>query len=128
MQFERGGIVPAFVSVHTMTDRMRGAEKREQEFTVCWARDDRFVAPVLSRMRAKDVVVGDNQPYSLDLGEDYTVPEHAMRRGLAHLQIEIRQDLVDDHEGATRWAGLLHECLADLIADADLRAARHYWP
>ena len=128
VRFEREDIVPVFVSVHTMTDRMRGDKRREQEFTLCWARDDRLVEPVLRCMRAKGVVVGNNQPYSLDLGEDYTVPEHAMRRGLAHLQIEIRQDLVADDDGAARWAGLLHECIADLVTDPGLRAARRYWP
>jgi len=127
-RFEETGVTPVFLSVHTMTDRMRDGARRAQEFTLCWARDDRLVQPVLERMRAKGAVVGDNEPYSLDLGEDYTVPEQAMRRGLAHLQIEVRQDLVAEDEGAVHWATMIYEVVADLIADPNLRRAKHYWP
>ena len=127
--FEENGITPALISVHTMTPQMRGRDPRPEAFTVCWDLDDRMAAPVLDRMRETDgIIVGDNHPYGLDIGEDFTVPEHAMRRGLAHLQFEVRQDLVANEDEARRWADLVHELTADLIADEGLRAVRHYWP
>lgn len=120
---------PAFISVHTMTRCMRGKQPRREAFTVCWSRDGRLATPLLERLRARgDIVVGDNQPYGLDIGEDYTVPEHAMRRGLAHLQFEVRQDLVPAPDDAARWAGLVHDLTADLVADASLRQEHHVWP
>ncbi|MDE0241344.1 MAG: N-formylglutamate amidohydrolase [bacterium] len=120
---------PAFISVHTMTRCMRGKEPRPEAFTVCWSRDDRLATPILERLRSRgDIVVGDNQPYGLDIGEDYTVPEHAMRRGLAHLQFEVRQDLVSSPDDAAHWADLVHDLAADLVADASLRQERHVWP
>ena len=120
---------PAFISVHTMTRCMRGQEPRREAFTVCWSRDGRLAVPLLERLRARgDIAVGDNEPYGLDIGEDYTVPEHAMRRGLAHLQFEVRQDLVSTPSDATRWADLVHDLTADLVADASLRQERHVWP
>ena len=120
---------PAFISVHTMTRCMRGHEPRPEAFTVCWSRDDRIATPLLERLRARgDIVVGDNQPYGLDIGEDYTVPEHAMRRGLAHLQFEVRQDLASSPDNAARWADLVHDLAADLVADASLRQEHHVWP
>lgn len=122
-------IEPSFIAVHTMTDRLRGGARRDQQFTLCWARDARFAEPVLTRMRAgDDIVVGDNEPYRLDLGEDYTVPEHAMRRGLTHLQIEVRQDLVAITADAQSWAERIHNAIHDLVADDAFRAARHFWP
>lgn len=128
-RFEAAGEVPAFISVHTMTDRMRGERRREQEFNLCWAKDDRLALPVLERLRALgDVCVGDNEPYALDLGEDYTVPEHAMRRGLPHLQFEVRQDLVRDDEAARRWADLIHATIAHVLISSKLSAGRRYWP
>jgi predicted N-formylglutamate amidohydrolase len=57
--------------------------------------------------RVPGIVVGDNQPYALDLREDYSVPVHAMRRGLPHLQVEFRQDLVATPADARRWAQVL---------------------
>ncbi len=47
--------------------------------------------------------VGDNEPYTLEPGEDYTVPEQALRRGLNYLQVEFRQDLVDTQAAARAW-------------------------
>ncbi len=122
-------VPPAFISVHTMTRCMRGHEPRPEAFTVCWSRDDRLATPLLERLRARgDIAVGDNQPYGLDIGEDYTVPEHAMRRGLAHLQFEVRQDLVSTPDAAAHWAKLVHDLAADLVADASLRQEHHVWP
>ena len=67
--------------------------------------------------RAPGIVVGDNQPYSLDAREDYSVPVHAMRRGLPHLQVEFRQDLVAAPEGAVRWAEALLAALQPALVE-----------
>ena len=128
-RFEDDDVVPAVIAVHTMTQQMRGRARRSQAFTVCWARDDRLAQPVLQRLGSMGTFeVGDNVPYGMDLGEDYTVPEHAMRRGLPYLQFEIRQDLVVSAENARAWADLIHEVSADLVADPELRRVKLYWP
>jgi predicted N-formylglutamate amidohydrolase len=128
-RFEDRNVNPAVIAVHTMTDQMRGREARPQAFTMCWARDGRLAGPVLERLEAQgDIVVGDNVPYGMDLGEDYTVPEHAMRRGLPYLQYEVRQDLVTDDTDARAWAERLHDVSADLVADPELRTVKLYWP
>ena len=123
------GVTPALICVHTMTRQMYGGDPRPQAFTVCWNLDTRMALPVLERMRRRDgIVVGDNVPYGLDIGEDYTAPEHAMRRGLAHLQFEVRSDLAANEADARAWADLVHETAAGLVADPEVRAARHFWP
>ena len=128
-RFEDREVNPAVIAVHTMTHQMRGHEPRPQAFTMCWARDDRLAVPVLERLEAQgDIVVGDNVPYGMDLGEDYTVPEHAMRRGLPYLQYEVRQDLVTDDVDARAWAERMHGISADLVADPELRRVKLYWP
>ncbi len=123
------GRVPAVVAVHTMTERMRGEDLRPQEVTVCWARDGRLAVPFMRRLETVEgLVVGDNDPYGLDLGEDYTVPEHAMRRGLPHLQIEVRQDLVGDTAGALRLADLLYDAMAEPLASDAACGREYHWP
>lgn len=127
--FEEAGTVPFFISVHTMTHRMRGRESRLEEFTLCWKLDDRVARPLLARLAGRDdIVFGDNVPYGLEPEEDYTVPEHAMKRGLPHLQFEVRQDLVGDEKGAHRWADLIYDLVADLALSPDLRRIEHFWP
>jgi len=58
-----------------------------------------------------DLVVGDNEPYALSDIDDYTAPVHGERRGLPHVEIEIRQDLIADEAGETLWAARLSRLL-----------------
>ncbi len=123
------GNTPAVVAVHTMTDRMRGGKLRPQEITVCWARDGRLAVPFMAALELLgDVHVGDNDPYGLDLGEDYTIPEQAMRHGLPHLQLEVRQDLVDDEIKAKRWADVLYDAMAAPLEAPSASTIEHHWP
>ena len=45
---------------------------------------------------------------------------HAEPGGLPHVSIEIRQDLISSSEGADRWARILGNVLADILADDGL--------
>ncbi|HWY26128.1 MAG TPA: hypothetical protein VNX47_14480, partial [Nevskia sp.] len=53
---------------------------------------------------------------------DYTLPVHGEARGIPHLGIELRQDLVGDAAGQATWAGrlavLLRQAAASLGAGA----------
>ncbi len=105
--FAGRGITPTLLSIHSCTPEMAG-QFRPWHIGICWDSDRRIAGPVLEALaRVPGVVVGDNQPYNLDLREDYSVPVHAMRRGLPHLQVEFRQDLVATPAGARHWAEVL---------------------
>jgi len=61
--------------------------------------------PVLTALRRPgDIVVGDNQPYDLDPEVDYSVPFHALRRNLPHIQVEFRQDEITETRAQHQWA------------------------
>ena len=108
---ESRGHTPAFISIHTCTPSMNG-QHRPWHIGIGWLRDQRMSSPLLKHFAGLcNVTVGDNQPYDLVIGEDFTTPEHAMRRGLAHLQIEFRQDLVSTPQAAATWADLLFDAL-----------------
>ncbi len=47
--------------------------------------------------------VGDNTPYRVTDEGDYGIPVHAERRGLPHLMIELRQDLIAEPAGQDVW-------------------------
>jgi predicted N-formylglutamate amidohydrolase len=105
--FAARGITPTLLSIHSCTPEMAG-QFRPWHIGICWDSDRRLAGPVLEALGAvPDLIVGDNQPYALDLREDYSVPIHAMRRGLPHLQVEFRQDLVATPADAARWADIL---------------------
>ena len=64
-------------------------------------------------------MVGENEPYQVSDQTDYTVPVHGERRGLPHVEIEIRQDLIIDPAGQRQWAerlaGLLPAAYAEFL-------------
>jgi predicted N-formylglutamate amidohydrolase len=59
----------------------------------------------------RDLVVGDNEPYNVTDDTDYTIPVHGEQRGLPHVAIELRQDLIGEELGQRLWAERLAELL-----------------
>ena len=114
------GIAPALVSVHSFTPIM-GGKARPWHVGVLWEEDGRIPIPLLAALRANPaLVVGDNEPYSAREPEGYTVRHHAVARGLPHVAIELRQDLVANDDGAARWAELLAAALRPILSRAEL--------
>jgi predicted N-formylglutamate amidohydrolase len=92
------------VAQHTMTDVYKG-KSRDMHGAVLYNRDRRFAGLVLEMLRReRDLTIADNEPYFVSDATDYTVPQHGEVRGLPHVEIEIRQDLVSDEAGQTVWA------------------------
>jgi predicted N-formylglutamate amidohydrolase len=92
------------VSQHSMTDAYHGV-RREMHGAVLYNRDRRFAGLVLEALRREpDLIIADNEPYFVSDETDYTIPRHGETRGLPHVEIEIRQDLVSDAAGQARWA------------------------
>lgn len=109
------GQAPAIISVHSFTPCFAG-QRRPWHVGILWDQDDRIARPLLARLRRhRELMVGDNEPYSGKHPADYTIDHHAEARGLANVSIEVRQDLISDAASAKRWAQLLATALAGLI-------------
>ena len=114
---ERAARRTVVVAMHSFTPIFKG-ESRAMHVGMLYNRDARLANIMLELLRAEsDVVVGDNAPYAVSDVTDYTVPVHAERRGLPHVEIEIRQDLIADEAGQTEWAARF----ARLLRAADQR-------
>lgn len=98
------GIASIVLSIHSMTDNLAGSHRPWQ--IALSSHEDRSLAqPVIDILReARDIEVGDNQPYSMEPTVDYSVPFHALPRDLPYLQVEFRQDQVRDEADQVRWA------------------------
>jgi predicted N-formylglutamate amidohydrolase len=67
---------------------------------------------VLDALRAeRELTFADNEPYFLSDETDFTIPQHGEARGLPHVEIEVRQDLVREDEGQAAWATRLAHAL-----------------
>lgn len=119
------GPVPALVSMHSFTPVMRGFE-RPWHIGILWNRDPRLPVPLIERLRAQGLTVGDNEPYSGRDRHGYTLHVHAEPRGMASVLIEVRQDLIDTHHGAAEWAGRLTEALSGALSDPAVQEVRRY--
>lgn len=113
------GAWPALVSIHSFTPYFDQAH-RPWEIGVLWDKDPRIAVPLMEALATRGVVVGDNEPYSGRHPADYTMDHHAELQRLAHVSIEIRQDLVGDPAGVARWGDLLGQVLEDVLADPAL--------
>lgn len=95
------------VMMHSFTPVMNGVQ-RPWHAGVLYHQDRRFAHPLLRALGEEgDLVVGDNQPYSVTPSSDYAVPVHGEGRGLVHVELEIRQDLIADEAGQQAWADRL---------------------
>jgi predicted N-formylglutamate amidohydrolase len=99
------------VSIHSFTPKYLH-ESRPWSIGVMHRHDARLGAELLTLLkRDKRMEVGDNQPYAIEDASDYTLPIHGEARGIAHVGIEIRQDLIADEAGQKTWAGRLASLL-----------------
>jgi len=116
----RAGQPTVLVALHSFTPVYAGIIRPWHIGTLY--HHDRILPPLLLKaLRAEpDLVVGDNEPYAVSDGTDYTIPVHGEARGLINSGIEIRQDLITEPEGQRQWAERLVRIFAEI--EASLRA------
>jgi len=99
------------VAQHSMTNVFKGV-RREMHAAVLYNRDRRFAGLVLESLRLDaDLTIADNEPYFVSDETDFTIPRHAEARGLPHVEIEIRQDLIAEAAGQIEWARRITQAL-----------------
>ncbi len=116
---------PVVASIHSFTPVWRGVP-RPWHATVLWDSDPRAVGPMLEGLQTDpELIVADNEPYDGALKND-TMYRHATRRGLAHVLLELRQDLIADETGAHEWADRLAGILHGIALRPDCRETRYF--
>jgi predicted N-formylglutamate amidohydrolase len=101
------------VAQHTMTDIYHGA-RRQMHAAILYNRDRRFAGLMLDSLRRESgLIVADNEPYFVSDATDYSIPRHGEARGLPHVEIEIRQDLVGGEAGQAEWAERITRALRE---------------
>ena len=107
------------IAMHSFTPVFKGVA-RPWHIGVLYNRDPSFAHILHDLLKAEgDLVVGDNQPYFISDESDYGIPVHGEGRGIPHVELEIRQDLIAEAHGQEAWA----ERLARLLPKAYDRLA-----
>lgn len=118
------GKLPAIISVHSCTDKMKGVT-RPWHIGVLMNRDRRMgeaLMAVLAKQRP-DLCIGDNKPYSGMDPYGYTIETHAIPGGLPNVLLEIRQDLIRDEAGQRDYADIVGDAMEEVLADPKLYTA-----
>jgi predicted N-formylglutamate amidohydrolase len=101
----------ALISMHSFTP-VFDAVRRPWHVGVLYNRDPRFAQILMELLhREQGLVIGDNEPYSVADASDYTIPVHGEQRGLHHVALEIRQDLITDEAGQRTLTALFARLL-----------------
>lgn len=114
-QLDRMGPDAVIVSLHSFTPAWKG-RPRPWQVGVLYDRDTRLSAPLMVRLKEAGLTVGDNEPYSGALEGD-TLYQHGTLRGLPHVLIEIRQDLIASEDAAQGFALRLKPILDAAVSD-----------
>jgi predicted N-formylglutamate amidohydrolase len=107
----RGG-PPLIVPIHSFTPVMNGVS-RPWEMAVIWG-DAHPAREVINALRARGIVVGDNEPYDGRVMHGHTFVQHAIPRRLPHFALEVRQDLLAVPDAVQRWATVIAEVIDGL--------------
>jgi len=101
------------VCMHSFTPVFLEKE-RPWHAAVLYNRDGRLARALLRILRRDPALtVGENEPYAVGDASDYAVPEYGEKRGIPHVEIEIRQDLIADETGQREWAERLAAALEE---------------
>jgi predicted N-formylglutamate amidohydrolase len=106
------------VAMHSFTDSFPGSPRPWHAGILHL--DPHLSAPLAGRLlhllrQEPGLVVGDNEPYAAGAQTDFTIVEHGEGRGIPHVEVEIRQDLIADGGGQTAWAARLARVLGDSV-------------
>ena len=114
---KRTGQPTVLIALHSFTPVYNGAN-RPWRLGLLYDRDARLAGAML-RILNDDAApyIGDRLPYAVSADTDYTLPVHGERRGLLHVGLEIRQDLIGDRFGQSAWAEWLELLLRRLLLE-----------
>jgi len=104
------------LAMHSFTPEYQG-QSRPWHIGLLFNRDDRLARSMQGLLNDENGLnVGINQPYDVGDETDYAIPRYGEARGLLHLEVELRQDLIADARGQEEWAERLARILPRAIA------------
>jgi predicted N-formylglutamate amidohydrolase len=112
------------ITVHSFTPVYRGVS-RPWHVGIISTDERRFAEAMLKALRSDPkLVVGDNQPYSAKDNVDYTIRRHGRDRGLPHVMIEVRNDLLRTVKDIAAWTERLAMAVYESAGAIGLSPAR----
>lgn len=126
MQRWQGESAPVLVSIHSFTSALQGEALRPWQFGLISGHDRRLAESLLKAFQQyPEICLGDNAPYS-GFDVSYTLNSHGLASGIAHVGIEIRQDLIGTSEGVAHYGALFADVLRVALKPDSLYRAQYH--
>ena len=101
--------INVIISVHSFNPIFKG-KKRLIEYGILSNQDRRLSDYIINELDVKENMVGDNKPYKGSLVGD-TLYKHALKNGIHHTLIEIRNDLLSNMKKIDQVSNLLYRVI-----------------
>ena len=101
--------INVIISLHSFSPIFKG-KKRSLNYGILSNQDRRLSDIVLNELKKKKKIVGDNEPYRGSLIGD-TLYKHALKRGIHHTLIEIRNDLLSNIKKIDQVSNLMYRVI-----------------
>ena len=106
---------PMIVAVHSFTPEIQGV-KRPWDIGLLWEHHHDLAQSLAANLAKNEgLCIGHNQPYHACDPLGYALVAHAQAREVEMALIEIRQDLIEDHNGQAWAADTLYRALVPLL-------------
>ena len=108
-------IDPLIISIHSFTPNPYSSAQRELDIGLLWKVNEEeaaFVKTEIERIHPYHIEL--NEPYSA-LKLNHTMDRHVLPRGLRHITLEVKQDLIDTEAKALVMADHLTKALKHFI-------------
>ncbi len=107
---------PALIlSLHSFTPQLASSdEPRPWHCGVLYNEDERAARLAIPLLENEGLIVGDQLPYSGKL-LNATMNRHAEANGIPYFGLEVRQDLIGDATGQSRWTALIAPLLDRIV-------------
>ena len=89
--------------------------KRPWEIGLSTYDSDDFLQDCARLLENQGMNVGIHQPYDVRTYRGVSLDRHGYSRGLKHLLVEIRQDLIANENDQQKWTGILGSVFRELI-------------
>ena len=105
--------INVIISLHSFNQIFKG-RKRFLEYGILSNEDRRLSDLIIKELMKKNNFVGDNEPYKGSLIGD-TLYKHALKRGIYHSLIEIRNDLLSNVKKIGQVSNLMYRVINNSI-------------
>ena len=106
------------ISLHSFNPIFKG-KVRNLNYGILSNRDRRLSDLILNELKNQKNIVGDNEPYKGSLIGD-TLYKHALKRGIHHSLIEIRNDLLSNFKKIDQVSNLMYRVISKSIKNLSI--------